>query len=451
MTLPVLIHSNAPDSPTGYGNQTGIFVPRFKRAGIPTMVSAYYGGEGRAREWNGTHVLPKGYDMWGNDVLTTHAAAAFGGNPRAGIVITLMDVWVLQPAALKTVNVAHWLPIDHDPAPPAVIQTLREGEGYPICFAQFGVEMLRRQGFDPLYVPHGVDTITLRPFKDYAERAEVRRGVGMPEDAFIIAMVAANKGDYPCRKRFPEAFMAVGQFLRSLPANHPPIVFYVHTEAQGVFQGVNLHELAKDERVAIPDSVLHFPPPYQYQMGFPDDAMRNVYGCADVLLNPAAGEGFGMTPLESQSCGTPVIVTDFSAMPELCGAGWKVSWDWDWTAQKSWQVKPSVSAIVEALHAAYNRRQDWSLREQAREFAMRYDADIVMRDHWLPALDKLEQWVRERNRPQAPVLAGQYTPEFAAQLQQIVSGAATEPSANGHAPSRDDRGRFVRREEEAAP
>jgi glycosyltransferase involved in cell wall biosynthesis len=49
--------------------------------------------------------------------------------------------------------------------------------------------------------------------------------------------------------------------------------------------------------------------------------MAKIYSAMDVLLNPAMGEGFGITVLEAQACGTPAIVTDFSAMTEVCGGG----------------------------------------------------------------------------------------------------------------------------------
>jgi glycosyltransferase involved in cell wall biosynthesis len=84
--------------------------------------------------------------------------------------------------------------------------------------------------------------------------------------------------------------------------------------------------------------------------------MAKLYSAMDVLLNPAMGEGFGVPVLEAQACGTPAIVTDFSAMQEVCGAGWHVAYERSWTGQNSWQASPDVDDIVSALEECYALR-----------------------------------------------------------------------------------------------
>ena len=81
--------------------------------------------------------------------------------------------------------------------------------------------------------------------------------------------------------------------------------------------------------------------------------MADLYSSFDVLLNPAMGEGFGLPVLEAQACGVPAIVTDFTAMSEVCGAGWKVGYDRVRTPMRSWQAWPKVDEIVAALEACY--------------------------------------------------------------------------------------------------
>jgi glycosyltransferase involved in cell wall biosynthesis len=41
------------------------------------------------------------------------------------------------------------------------------------------------------------------------------------------------------------------------------------------------------------------------------------YSAADVFLNPSSEETFGLTTAEALACGTPVIVLDATASPEL--------------------------------------------------------------------------------------------------------------------------------------
>jgi glycosyltransferase involved in cell wall biosynthesis len=238
--------------------------------------------------------------------------------------------------------------------------------------SRFGQDQLAE--FDALYVPHGVDTNRYRPL----DRKESRRRLGLEEDGFLVGMVAANK-DFPSRKSFPEAFQA----FKNLRDRHPDARLYLHTEATGQGSGLNLpHLLAQ---VGIPPESVGFPDQHRLLCtGFGDEHMVNLYSAFDVLLNPAAGEGFGVPIVEAQACGTPVIVTDWTAMRELCGAGWKVTGQRAWTFQQSWQMVPSVDDLSVALLHAYQAAG--RLRDDAREFALQYDADRVLQEHFLPAL-----------------------------------------------------------------
>ena len=55
-------------------------------------------------------------------------------------------------------------------------------------------------------------------------------------------------------------------------------------------------------------------------LGKPDKStLVEIYNAADVLLAPSLHEGFGITLLEAMACGTPVITSKVSAMPEVVG------------------------------------------------------------------------------------------------------------------------------------
>jgi glycosyltransferase involved in cell wall biosynthesis len=47
--------------------------------------------------------------------------------------------------------------------------------------------------------------------------------------------------------------------------------------------------------------------------------LASLYGSADALLFPSWLEGFGLPLLESMACGTPVVTSGTTSMPEIAG------------------------------------------------------------------------------------------------------------------------------------
>lgn len=50
-----------------------------------------------------------------------------------------------------------------------------------------------------------------------------------------------------------------------------------------------------------------------------DEALPALYSGATLFVYPSLYEGFGLPPLEAMACGTPVIVSDRSTLPEVVG------------------------------------------------------------------------------------------------------------------------------------
>ncbi len=50
-----------------------------------------------------------------------------------------------------------------------------------------------------------------------------------------------------------------------------------------------------------------------------DDQLADLYSGATALVYPSLYEGFGLPPLEAMACGTPVIISNVSSLPEVAG------------------------------------------------------------------------------------------------------------------------------------
>ena len=62
--------------------------------------------------------------------------------------------------------------------------------------------------------------------------------------------------------------------------------------------------------------------PLVHWLGFlPDDELRLIHGGARALVLPSVCEGFGLPAVEAAACGTPVIATTESPLPQLLAGG----------------------------------------------------------------------------------------------------------------------------------
>jgi glycosyltransferase involved in cell wall biosynthesis len=51
----------------------------------------------------------------------------------------------------------------------------------------------------------------------------------------------------------------------------------------------------------------------------PDEDLSAIYSGATAFIYPSLYEGFGLPPLEAMQCGTPVITSNTSSLPEVVG------------------------------------------------------------------------------------------------------------------------------------
>lgn len=376
----ILWLSNSPRTPTGYGNQTGLFLPRLKAAGHEVALVSFFGIEGSPLiNQHGILELPRLRDPYGNDAVSDHYRYH-----RADAIVTLIDPFVLAPSVYAPLNWIAWTPIDSEPILPENVAALRSAKRI-WAMSRFGERQLQAAGFTSVdYVPHGVDSRVFHRLNKARALARLKHDCGIDlVGKFVVTMNSANKGT-PSRKGFFEAFAS----FKAFSDEHPDAVLYLHTERDGIWHGEHLPTLA--QMLGLAADRLIYAPQYHYVNGMlPPSYLTDIYNVSDVFLHTSHGGGFEIPLVEAQLCGAPVIVTDFSAMSELCFAGWKVPGVPFMHATGATQRLPIIGEVVRSLRESYQRRDDFSFRHQARTGALDYDADLVFRSYLQPALARL--------------------------------------------------------------
>lgn len=143
---------------------------------------------------------------------------------------------------------------------------------------------------DARVIPNGIDTSVFRP----ASPHEARARLGLRTDATVVLCPGwAARSDF---KVDHEAFRSV---LRSLASSEPEAtVLFLGSpdEGTGTIEGVPIVHRSYERDTKL---------------------VADHYRAATVYLHPARAETFGMSVLEAQACGVPVVATDVGGIPEL--------------------------------------------------------------------------------------------------------------------------------------
>lgn len=381
----VLLSANGVHVRSGYGIPAKHLCRALLDMGHEVACYAWFGLMGGAIQAGGMTLFPRiGAPLYGQD------ADVWARYWKADALITIEDIWVLPPdfAALqKAAGVKAWIPwfpVDASPVSRA-IATRANSATIPAVYSQFGEHELCAAGVGHTrYVPLGVDCDVYRPL----DRDEVRAKHLVPDGAFVVTMVAANKG-WPCRKSFPEAIEAFGRFHQ----RHPEAVLYMHTDQEAEVVGIDLTLLI--DRLGIPREAVQFVNQLDYTVGLSAEHMAEIYNASDVLLAPSMGEGFGIPLIEAQACGTPVITQNVTSMPELTVNGVTIEplQHFYIPTLGQWQYIASIDAIDEGLEAIYQRPERERQVKMAAGIAhikQQYDWPVIMENYWRPILEEIE-------------------------------------------------------------
>ena len=142
---------------------------------------------------------------------------------------------------------------------------------------------------------HGVGP-EFRPIEQPESLSAVRQKYGLGDQPFILSL-----GTLQPRKNYGRLIQA---FARLDPTYTLVIVGRQGWHYADIFAEVARLDLSR--RVHFPDFVA-------------DDDLPALYNAASLFVYPSLYEGFGLPALEAMACGTPVVASNQSALPEVVG------------------------------------------------------------------------------------------------------------------------------------
>ncbi len=204
-----------------------------------------------------------------------------------------------------------------------------------------------------------------RPVTDETALSAVRAKYGLPE-AYLLYL-----GGFDQRKNLRMLLCAYAEVLRTMGQALPELVIAGGLPAADTPMFPDPKQIAR--KLGIESHV-------RFVGWVAEEDKPALYSAATLFVFPSLYEGFGLEPLEAMSCGTPVLASRYSSLPEIVGeAGVLVdTTSLDEVAegmQRLLRDSDSMGGLVQAalLQAA---RFDWE--KTARETLEVYQVACVM-------------------------------------------------------------------------
>lgn len=226
------------------------------------------------------------------------------------IVFLLNDPWLIKTYMdikpkdiLPYTKFVAYYPTDAAPLKPEWHKVLNELDAQ-ICYTKYAEDVVVKSNGsrpDNLYqVYHGVDTDTFFPMS----QAVARKHLGLPEDLFIVGMIARNQP----RKRFDLLMMAFAEFAK----DKEKVKLYLHTGLKDV--GFDILNIA--DQLSISDKLI-MTEDLAPNRGVSPEMLNYIHNAFDVNCLISLGDGFGLPVAESMACGCVQLVSGHSALQEL--------------------------------------------------------------------------------------------------------------------------------------
>lgn len=266
---------------------------------------------------------------------------------KPDIVIDIRDYWMNSYQALSPLRkFFHWIlmpTVDSAPQQEDWIDTFLSADSV-FTYSDWGAEVLKQQSSNKINyiatVSPGVD-LSIFQNRSKQEKNQIRKILGLPEDAIIFGSVMRNQK----RKLIPELFLSFRNALDKLSETDPDkaskLYLYLHTSYPDA--GWDIPEILKDNRlcnrvfftylcrkcgavlskvftgpaIACPSCMEKLMTFSSVTNGITSDQLAKVYSSFDAYIQYSICEGFGCPQTEAGASGLPIITVNYSAMCDI--------------------------------------------------------------------------------------------------------------------------------------
>ena len=341
----ILTISDHPLIPSGVGLQTRYVIEGLLRTGKYQITS--WGAAMKHPDYRPQQVFP---ELYGND-WTIWPIDGYGDrermratilNNKPDVLLMVTDprfyTWLFEMAdeVKQNIPIVYWHVWDNDPTP-EFNDAYYEAIDYmvPLSLKTYGLlqdmEKLGKFKGDYKYVPHAIPPEQFKPVPDEVVMKFRRDRLGPHWDKkFIVFWNNRNAR----RKMSGDIIAIFSKFAQQVGQEN--VCLFMQTQSKDP-EGQDLVAVAQKFKI---DKCLILS-----EARVPTEDLNMFYNCADVTMNIANNEGFGLGTLESLMCGTPIIVHMTGGLQFQIGNWWEGRKDFTdqdemlVTAKKKWQRK----------------------------------------------------------------------------------------------------------------
>lgn len=220
-------------------------------------------------------------------------------------------------------------------------------------------DVIRLFGIDAnkiVVIHHGIDS-QYKPIEDKKDAMNILKKYGI-SDKYILYV-----GRIQARKNISRLIRAFQLLKQKRTLEHKLVlVGKMVWESKDIFKEIDKLDIQED--VILTNHASYSDLPY-------------FYNNADVFIYPSLFEGFGLPPLEAMACGTPVIVSNVTAIPEIVGdaALFVDPYDISSIAEGIDRLVSSDNLKKDLIKKGFQRAKQFSWKETAKNTLSLYEQE----------------------------------------------------------------------------